>query len=169
MEKTVEVKDLLSELLGKMGFTYSKITTTEEDGNIVRANIESEEAPLLIGAQGRNLEALQHLAKNLLWKKFPDETIFLVVDIEGFKTRKQEQIMEMAKEKAEAVRATKITQILPPLNPFLRRLVHLELAKDEYSDLTTDSVGEEGFRRVRIIWKGSAKASSDLDMDSIDI
>lgn len=163
MDKTVQVKEIIAEILTKMGFSFDKITVSEERNNIVRANIETEQAALLIGAQGRNLEALQHVLKSILWKKLPEEDIFLLLDVEDFKNRKQEQIIEMAKEKAEAVRQTQITQILPPMSPFLRRLVHLELTKPEYEDLTTDSIGEEGNRRIRIIWKGKKRAISDIE------
>jgi spoIIIJ-associated protein len=161
MEKNVAVKELLSELIIKMGFEYNKLNIEESDNKVLTVNIEAEDAALLIGTQGKNLEAIQHLLKSLLYKKLPDEEVFLIVDIEDFKKRRQNQVLEIAREKADAVRNTKITQIMPPLNSYLRRLVHLEFTKDEYVDLTTDSVGEGESRRVRIIWKGTAQ--SDID------
>lgn len=164
MDKIVEIKDLLAEVLSKMGFNYSKISVNDENG-IVRANIESEEAALLIGAQGKNLEAIQHILKSLLYKKLPDEKIFLIIDIEDFKKRKQEQILDLARSKADAVKATKITQVLPVMNSFLRRLIHLEFTKPEYAEITTDSIGETGNRRIRIIWKGDGTSTTVQDLD----
>ena len=166
MEKIQIIKDVVKDVLSNMDFSFTKITSEERDNGITRVNIESEDASLMIGTQGKNLEAMQHLVKNILWKRFNDnEKFYLVIDVEDFKLRREDQIHEMAKERVEAVRATKMSQLLPPMNPFLRRLVHLELSKEEYNDISTDSVGEGSRRRVRIFWKGEGGNSTDLDLD----
>jgi spoIIIJ-associated protein len=174
MDKLQEVKNIITELLDKMDFKAKEMEATEEEGNVVRININTDEASLLIGAQGRNLEAFQNLAKSLLWKKFPQEKFYLLIDVENFKKKKQEQIITLAIEKAEMVRSTKITQVLPPMSPFMRRMVHLRFKKDDLTDIATDSIGEEGARRVRLIWKGTGGHSvldslDDLSLDGIDI
>ena len=167
MEQVQIIKDVVKEVLNKMNFSFTKTTTEEREGGIIRVNIESEYASLLIGTQGKNLEAIQHLVKSILWKRFGDkEKFYLVIDVEDFKLRREDQIIEMAKERAEAVQETKMSQLLPPMNPFLRRLVHLELTKDKYADIATDSVGEGTRRRVRIFWKGrDVSSNTDLNLE----
>ncbi len=160
MDKVALIKDLIAQLFKKMGFSFSKISL-DEDGNILRINIETEEASLLIGSQGKNLEALQQVVKSMLYKHLPDENVFLILDIEGFKKRRQDQVLDLAREKAQVVKSTRITQILPSMNSYMRRMVHMEFTKPEYDELTTDSIGEEGERRVRILWKGNAKVLFD--------
>jgi len=150
-----KIKNLVTEILQKMTVEFSKITVEEKE-SFLYVNVESSEAPLLIGREGKNLDALQNILKLMLFKNFPEKKFFLILDVENFRKRKQEQILEIARERAEAVRATRATQVLPPMNPFLRRLVHLELTKKEFADLATDSFGEGDSRRIRIVWKGES-------------
>ncbi len=153
MEKISIVKDLTSQMLIKMGFNFSEITVEEKENNITYVNIEPEEVSLLIGSQGKNLESMQHLLKVMLHSKFPDENIFLVLDIEYFKKKKQDNIIQNAKEKVELVRENHIAQILPPMNSFIRRLIHLEFSMPKYENIETESIGEGEERRVKILYK----------------
>ena len=154
MNKIEVIKELLSEFLQKMGVSFSKIIVQEdEQNNILQANIETEEAALVIGMQGKNLEALQHLIKSCLFKNFAEEKTFLIIDVEGFKKKKIDAILEEAKEKAEAVKETKISQNLPPLNSYLRRLIHLEFSKEKFKNIKTDSFGEEPYRKIKLSYQ----------------
>ncbi|MEI7510772.1 MAG: hypothetical protein WCJ84_01300 [Candidatus Peregrinibacteria bacterium] len=157
MTNTVEtIKDILSELLRELGISFSEISVTE-DGNILRANIETEEAPLLIGWRGTHLDALQQILKSLLWKKGLSEDLFIIVDVNEYKKVNEEKLITMAQEKAEMVVSTKISQMMPPLSAVDRRLIHLEISKNQYPGVATESVeGEDGdlMKRVKIFWKG---------------
>jgi spoIIIJ-associated protein len=150
--KTLEsVSNTLAELLDSLQFPYSKIEVLEESDNVVRANVETEKTSFLIGVHGERINALQHVLKNILWKKDIEENIFVIVDTDGYKKSREEKIIGIATEKAEAVRNTGISQTMPPLAPYLRKLVHTHFSTEEYSDITTESIGEGTCKRMQIL------------------
>lgn len=114
--------------------------------------IKTTDAPLLIGRHGDNLEAFQHLLRLAASKKAEElnRRVTLFVDIDGYRKRKEDEAVELAQRRALQVRTTGNPVKLPPMDGFLRRLVHLELAKPEWEDVTTESAGRAGFRAVVI-------------------
>jgi spoIIIJ-associated protein len=153
MENAVIVKELLTEILEKLNIEFLQIEVEEKESGVIRANIDTEFAPLLIGYHGENLEALQHILKAMLWNKGLQESIFVIVDVDNYKKFQEEKILDLAKEKADMVRETKIPQIMPPLSPAFRRLVHMELTAEKYSGIVTESEGEGSTKRVKILWR----------------
>lgn len=148
--ETIEVvKNALSEVLGALEFPFDTIEVSEENKGIVRANIDTDRAPFLIGTFGERINALQHILKNYLWKKGVEEGFFLIVDVDGYKKSREEKMIALAEEKAEAVRATKIPQKMPILEPYLRRLVHLHFV--ENTEISSESRGEGSERRLWIV------------------
>ena len=143
------VKNLLSEMLTTLGFVYSKIEVTEEkEIGSLRANISSDEAAFLIGTHGERLNALQYLLKSLLWQK-TGERSFVIVDVDHYRKQREERFIDLAKEKAVTARETNYPQAMPPLEPYLRRVVHLYLLNNE-TGVTTESEGEGAYRHVVI-------------------
>ncbi|MCK5472202.1 KH domain-containing protein [Candidatus Gracilibacteria bacterium] len=114
--------------------------------------IKTTDAPLLIGKHGDNLEAFQHILRLVASKKAEElnRRITLVVDVDGYRKKKEEEAIELAKRRAEQVRTSGNPVKLPPMSGFMRRLVHLELVKPEWDDLTTESTGNFGYRAVVI-------------------
>ncbi|MFH1546606.1 MAG: R3H domain-containing nucleic acid-binding protein [Patescibacteria group bacterium] len=128
---------------------------TQEDGEELEhylVEIKTTDAPLLIGKHGDNLEAFQHILRLAASKKAEtlNRQITLVVDVDGYRKRKEEDAVELAKRRAEQVRTSGNSVKLPPMSGFMRRLVHLELAKPEWDDIQTESVGNFGYRAVVI-------------------
>jgi len=70
------------------------------------------------------------------------------VDVNGYRKRRENLIVEIAQAAARKVLATKAEVELPVMNAYERRLVHTELASRP--DLKTESVGENKERRVVI-------------------
>jgi spoIIIJ-associated protein len=149
--KTIElVSNTLSEILEKLQFPFTRVEVLEEENSVIRANIETDRVPFLIGVHGERINALQHILKNVLWKKGAAESVFVVIDVDNYKKSREEKILRMAAEKANMARAMRITQIMPPLDPYLRKLVHTQFTKEEFSDIKTESVGEGTARRLHI-------------------
>lgn len=148
-----KLQEFLAEILKNMGVAFRKFrVSTEENpsgGKLYRIDIDSDETALLIGYHGETIYALQHLLKSLAWKK-TGENVFLVLDVDGYRKRQEDNVIALAKKKAEALRRTASDQILPPMSPYLRRVVHMALAKPEYSDITTESMGEGEDRAVTL-------------------
>ena len=70
----------------------------------------------------------------------------LVLDLNEFLEKRNDQISELARLVGEKVQATQKSFVLRPMSAYERRLVHLELA--DWPEIKTESVGEEPKRRV---------------------
>ncbi len=150
--KTIEIiSNTLSELLQYLQLPFTKIEVLEEKDGVVRANIETEKIPFLIGTHGERVNAIQHILKNLLWKKDIDTGVFVIVDIDGYKKTREEKMLQLADEKAESARNMQIPQTMPPLDPYLRKLIHTHFNSENYKDITTESIGEGTSRRLQIL------------------
>jgi spoIIIJ-associated protein len=106
----------------------------------------------LIGRRGETLAALQLLV-NLITYKQTGEHERIVVDVEGYRGRREENLRSMAERIAEQVRGSGRPVMLEAMPPNERRIVHMALA--DYSDLSTESTGEGDQRRVVVSLKSS--------------
>ena len=104
-------------------------------------------AHMLIGEQGRNLVALEHLLKKIIRKKHGEDFKF-TLDINDYRIRRLEALKQDVKNAAKEVRMYRRQAVLRPMSSFERRVIHLLLA--EYPDIATESIGEEPNRRVVI-------------------
>lgn len=141
------LKETLKELLKKMGAEYSKINITEEEGTYA-INISSENPSLLIGYHGENIQALQHLLKTLVWKKAENDQFHILLDVDDYRKRQEENVLNLAERKIEIVRKTGRPQTLPPMSPYFRRKVHMLCMQPGYEDIETLSEGDETRRYV---------------------
>lgn len=145
-----ELRKILEEILKKLGADYSKITITEDEKDSFEVNIESENPSLLIGYHGDNIQALQHLLKTLCWKKVKSEQFNILVDIDNYRKRQEENILSLAERKIAFVRKAGRPQKLPPMSPFFRRKIHLLCMGAGYDDIETLSEGGGDNRYVII-------------------
>lgn len=148
------IQETLAEVLKNMGVPFRKFKVNVDKSHasgapVYRIDIDSDEAATLIGYHGENIYALQHIVKTLVWKK-TNENVFIIIDVDSYRKRQEESVLALAKRKAEAARKTLQDQTLPPMSPYFRRVVHLALAKPEFSDITTESIGEGENRAVVI-------------------
>ena len=75
------------------------------------------------------------------------------LDAEGFRAHQKETLEELALRSANEAKRTRSPQLLPPLSPGERRLVHLALAKDP--EVETESEGNGFLKRVAVRLKSS--------------
>lgn len=117
------------------------------DKEIVVAAISApEDAKFLIGKNGQNLQALEHVVRSLFLKQ--GEAVALFVDVNDYKKSRATYVATLAKEAVLRVRNTQRAEALTPMSPYERRIVHMELAS--VSDVTTESIGQEPQRRIVI-------------------
>lgn len=117
-------------------------------------NITGSDLGILIGRRGDTLEAIQFLTGLAVARKAVDKTR-IVIDIEGYRKRREETLIKLAKRLAEKVKRTGTRIVLEPMSPQERRIIHTAL-QGEYKILTF-SEGEEPNRRVVISLKRSSK------------
>lgn len=143
------LQETVEELLTRLNTPFRKIRVEKKTDNTYRMNIESEEPSLLIGHHGENIYALQHIVKNIIWKK-QTGNCSLILDVDDYRKRQEENVIKLAERKVEVVRKTHNVQSLPPMSAYFRRVVHLHLADANFKDIETESVGEGDFRYLTI-------------------
>ncbi len=147
-----KIQDTIHELLQKIGSQLNRIKIEKKQEQF-RVNIETNDTSLLIGHHGENIFALQHLIKLLLWQDPEIESeseIDLYLDIDNYRRRQEQNMLNLAERKVEMVRKTGQSQSLPPMSPYFRRLIHLHLAQGKFEDIATESAGEGNSRYVII-------------------
>lgn len=120
-----------------------------EEADTIILGIKTSNPGVLIGRHGHTLDALQYIVNIIANKEIEEsERKKVIVDIEGYKERREEIVSKYAREKAEIVKKTGKKIALCYMNAAERRIVHLVLQGETL--LSTYSEGTEPFRRVVI-------------------
>ncbi len=144
-------KALLERLMDLMGFDAEVAVEHGETNrlNVVGRNDEEHDAlGALIGRKGERLSALQHLV-NLMLSREMGEWTRVLVDVEGYRGRRERQLREIATRAAARVAETGKMLQLEPMPALERRWIHLALR--DHPGVGTQSIGEEPNRRVVLV------------------
>lgn len=125
-------------------------TSQNENRRVVYVDIRGEDLGALIGRHAEVLNAFQYIASLIVGKR-TQQWVQLVIDVEGYRTRRERQLRQLARRVAEQVIKTGRRASLEPMPAAERRIIHLELR--DHPAVTTESVGEEPYRKVTIIPK----------------
>lgn len=139
------IKDYLDELIKNMGMDANIETKVRE--NVISVAVYSEDSPLLIGKNGRTIDAIKTILKQVIYSK-TGMNIRFSLDIGEYNKKKEKRIELIAKQAAREVENSKIEVKLDSMNSYERRLVH-EVLSDN-NKIITESVGEEPNRCVVI-------------------
>lgn len=144
----------LLELLTMMGLEDVRVDVRkaeaapgERDTPLV-FDVRGPDVSVLIGRRGETLAALQLIARLIVGQETARRTN-LVVDVDGYKARREESLRRLAKRLAEQAVRTNRRVVLEPMPPHERRIVHLTLRN--HQKVTTESIGEGDRRKVTII------------------
>ncbi len=121
-----------------------------EDAHAFVLNIVGDDLGVLIGRRGETLRDLEYLTRLLVTHETA-KSPKLVVDVEGYRTRRERQLRELAKRMAERVQSNRQPITLEAMPPNERRIVHLSLR--DHPTVKTQSIGEGDHRRVMILPK----------------
>jgi spoIIIJ-associated protein len=145
-------RQTVAELLEKMKIparTEVRYGEPDEEGQRpVMVDIRGDDLAVLIGRRAEILNALQYVV-NLIVSKQVERWVQVVVDVEGYRARRERQLRQMAKRMADQAVRTGRRQVLEPMSPAERRIVHLELR--DHPNVITQSIGEEPARKVTIV------------------
>lgn len=139
------IKENINEITKLMGLTVN-LEVRRRDENIT-IKIFSDHNAVLIGHNGRTIEALQTIIRQIINTE-TQNYIGIILDVENYKDKKNHSIELLAKKVAREVAKTKFETKLDSMNSYERRIVHSTLANDKY--VYTESVGEEPNRCVVI-------------------
>jgi len=110
-------------------------------------DIQGRDLGVLIGRRGETLGALQFLVR-LIVNHRTRRWYNIVIDVQGYKERREQQLRRLAERMAERVVATRRSVVLEAMPPYERRIVHLALRN--HPKVTTHSIGEGDNRKVMI-------------------
>ena len=131
------IKSYLKEITDLMGISCNfEIQKREE---YIKVNIVSDSSSILIGKNGRTLDAIQTLVKNYV-NLISNDKLIVSVDIGNYKEKRKHQLEILATKVAKEVAKTKIPVKLKPMSAFERRIIHTKLS--DWRDVYTESEGE---------------------------
>jgi len=144
-----KIEEITQKILKSMGFEceIEILEDKNNDDRVVCSIKTNKDANFLIGQNGDNLQALQHIVR-LLVRKETDDMIKFSLDVNSYKKDQESSVLDLAKEMAKQAVEERKTVVMRPMSAYNRRLVHMYLSNN--SDIVTESVGEEGDRRIVI-------------------
>ena len=140
------IKDYIKEI--DKSFNINIKSEINESENIIKVVLISDNNPILIGKDGKNIEALQ--TRNSI-KNQTGLDIKINIDASNYKKKKEENFEREMKKIIKEVQETKIEVKLDPMNSYNRRLVHNLASK--FKNIKTESIGEEPNRCTIIKYK----------------
>jgi spoIIIJ-associated protein len=154
-EDETQVKEIVRELLGHMGVDAdvmaidnpSILPMTEEDAPTIFIDVVGTDLGMLIGRRGEHLAQFQYLV-NLICSKQMKDARRVVIDVEGYRTRREESLIGLAERVARQVSRSHRPMLMEPMPANERRIIHLKLR--EHPEVYTESTGEGPQRRVEV-------------------
>jgi spoIIIJ-associated protein len=154
-EDEAQVKEIVSDLLERMGLDAevmaidnpSILPMTEEDAPTIFIDVVGNDLGMLIGRRGEHLAQIQYLV-NLMCAKQIKDARRVVIDVEGYRTRREESLIGLAERVARQVSRSRRPMMMEPMPANERRIIHLKLR--EHPDVYTESSGEGSQRRVEV-------------------
>jgi spoIIIJ-associated protein len=122
--------------------------SAEKKADDIILTIEGNNTGILIGHQGKTLEALEFIVNKAV-NKTSEKKVRVTVDSENYRKRREESLKALALRMGEKAKKTKRTVTTDPISPRDRRIVHLALKGDH--QISTKSEGEGPFKKVFII------------------
>jgi len=148
-------KDVVRELLAHMGIEAdvvavdnpSSVPLGPDDPPTIFIDVLGHDLGMLIGRRGENLAQIQYIV-NLIVNRRLGTWTRVILDVEGYRTRREESLIGLAERVARQVARSRRPIMLEPMPPNERRIVHLTLRGNP--DVTTESSGEGANRRVTV-------------------
>jgi spoIIIJ-associated protein len=147
-------ESIVSKLIYHLGMTAQVSAhydeTSTDDRRMIQVDVHGDNLSALIGRHAETLTAFQHVASLMVGKQ-TQQWVQLVVDVEGYRERREKQVRQIALRMAEQVIKTGRKATLEPMTASERRAIHIELRG--HPAVTTESTGEEPHRKVVIFPK----------------
>lgn len=147
-------ESIVSKLIYHLGMTAQVSAhydeTSTDDRRVIQVDVHGDNLSALIGRHAETLTAFQHVASLMVGKQ-TQQWVQLVVDVEGYRERREKQVRQIALRMVEQVIKTGKKATLEPMTSSERRAIHIELRG--HPAVTTESTGEEPHRKVVILPK----------------
>jgi len=140
-----EAAKFLADVIAKMGLNVQIEGFCNDECSFIE--VKGTDSRVVIGKRGQTLDALQYLT-NLVTNKGAEEYKRVIIDVEGYRSRREKTLEQLAVKLAKKVLSTGRSARLEPMNPYERKVIHATL--QQVDGVTTKSEGEEPYRRVII-------------------
>lgn len=140
-------EDYILNVLDNIGI--ESIVNSKLDDDIIRISIDSTHNPIIIGKNGKTLQALNELTKIAVSNHFK-KRFRILLDISGYKDKKYDKLAYLARKYAKETQKSKATYTFDPLPADERRIIHT--ACSNMPHIRTESVGDGNHRQVQIIY-----------------
>ena len=142
------IEKFLNEFLEKVqkGAQYS--INMSKDG--LKIDIKDNNLGFLIGYRGETLYALQSILSSVASKDI-ENRVRVILDIEGYKSKREKALEDLAEKLAKTVVNTTKSVTLEPMQAYERKIIHAKLQSNNMVE--TRSIGEEPRRRIVISLK----------------
>ena len=149
-----KAKELLEEILTAMHFENVSVIGNL-DGSIIKldAKVDESDTGIAIGKNGASLDAIEFIIRKAIDSR--SNNLRVNVDINNYKRRRDERIVELAADTARKVQRSKKSWNLKYMNSYERRLAHEEISK--YPNLASHSEGQEPKRYVVVDYVGNSE------------
>lgn len=148
-EQAAIVQEFLEGLLDAFG-QEAEVTTTEIDDETVEVSVTGEDLGLLVGPRGNTLQAVHELSRSVVQRRASGTHHGRVrIDIAGYREKRKAALERFARKLAEQALETGVAQVLEPMLPADRKIVHDTI--NEIDGVHTVSEGEDRRRHVVIV------------------
>jgi spoIIIJ-associated protein len=147
-EATISKLLHLMKMQAQVSAHYAEQST--EERRTIHVDVRGDDLGGLIGRRAETLNAFQYISSLLVGKE-AGQWVQLIVDVEGYRSRREKQLQQLARRMAEQVVKTGRSASLEPMPASERRVVHIELRG--HPAVSTESTGEEPHRKVVILPK----------------
>jgi spoIIIJ-associated protein len=156
------IKKLIEDFLNQLTVEFESIEIQSGDMHPIFL-IRSNDSGVLIGNNGENLRALNHIVKRMAEKFFsssePKERVRFLLDVNGYHSRRIEELKNQAKILAERAKMFKTDVPMNPMNAYERMIIHSSFSGD--SEINTESEGFGKSRRIVLKYVNRQPATND--------
>jgi len=137
------IKDYLNDLTKDMGLDVTFESKIRDEQITIK--MYSDNNNILIGKEGKTLQALSTVVKQVVYNKI-NAYPYILLDVENYKDKQEQRLIRLAKNVARDVAKTKLPVELENMNSYERRIIHNALG--ESKKVYTESVGVEPNRHI---------------------
>ena len=142
------VKKFMDEFINSLKIEAEYKISTDNRGLVI--SLSGENTAFLIGYRGETLYSMQNILSSVA-SKDQEDRIRVILDIEGYKQKREKTLEDLAERMAQRVIKTKKSVTLEPMKAYERKIIHSKLQND--GKVATKSIGEEPKRKVVIYLK----------------
>jgi spoIIIJ-associated protein len=151
LEKEKKICAIVEEVTGMMNMNL-KASLYESQGQI-EINVSGADRAYLITDNGETLLSLQYILGRMIRQNFPElDHLHILLDSDGYMYRHESDLRRMAQNAVQRVRRERRRIKLPPLNPYDRRIIHIEVSQNR--DMESLSEGEGFFKKIVVQRRG---------------